>query len=142
MTEYIERKALLELINEDCKYKNPTNEYTRGCNEVCNWAIKMIKNMPTADVVPKSKYDLAVAEREANVKGFTEELAKVKTNVASKIFEDIEREINDALQSNSRVLPQIEESEALWNRVNGKIDALRGIDGFVEELKKKYGELK
>ena len=39
------------MINEDCKYKNPTNEYTRGCNEVCDWAIKTIKNIPTADVV-------------------------------------------------------------------------------------------
>jgi hypothetical protein len=40
-----------------------------------------IDELPTADVVPKSEYDLAVAEREANVKGFTEELAKAKAEV-------------------------------------------------------------
>ena len=51
MERYIDREKLLELINEDCKYKNPTNEYTKGCNEVCDWAIKTIKNIPTADVV-------------------------------------------------------------------------------------------
>ena len=51
MAEYINREQLLELINEDCKYKNPTNEYTRGCNEVCDWVIKTIKNIPTVDVV-------------------------------------------------------------------------------------------
>lgn len=51
MARYIDREKLLELINEDCKYKNPTNEYTKGCNEVCDWAIKTIKNIPTADVV-------------------------------------------------------------------------------------------
>ena len=51
MARYIDREKLLELINEDCKYKNPTNEYTRGCNDVCDWAIKTIKNIPTADVV-------------------------------------------------------------------------------------------
>ncbi|MGN1175884.1 MAG: hypothetical protein ACI4S1_10540 [Roseburia sp.] len=51
MARYIDREKLLELINEDCKYKNPTNEYTRGCNEVCDWAIKTIKNISTADVV-------------------------------------------------------------------------------------------
>ena len=51
MARYIDREKLLELINEDCKYKNPTNEYIRGCNEVCDWAIKTIKNIPTADVV-------------------------------------------------------------------------------------------
>ena len=50
MPRYIDREQLLELINENCKYKNPTNEYTRGCNEVCDWAIKTIKNIPTADV--------------------------------------------------------------------------------------------
>ena len=55
-----------------------------------------------------------------------------------EIFDEIEREINDALQSNYEVLPQIEESEALWNRVNGKIDALRGMRGFIDGLKEKY----
>ena len=52
---------------------------------------------PTADVVPKSeveqlnhKYELAVAEREANVKGFTEELAKAKSKIAREIFEEID----------------------------------------------------
>ena len=59
---------------------------------------------------------------------------------AREIFEELEREINDALQSNYYVLPQIEESEALWNRVHGKIDALRGIGGFIDELKDKYTE--
>ena len=63
-----------------------------------------------------------------------------KSEVAREIFEEIEREINDAMQSNYKVLPIIEESEALWNRVNGKIDALRGIDGFLDELKAKYTE--
>ena len=51
MARYIDREKLLELINEDCKYKNPTNEYTKGCNEVCDWAIKTTKTIPTADVV-------------------------------------------------------------------------------------------
>lgn len=50
MAEYIYREQLLELINENCKYKTPTNEYTKGCNDVCDWAIKIIKNIPTADV--------------------------------------------------------------------------------------------
>ena len=50
MAEYINREQLLELINEDCKYKNSTNEYTRGCNDVCDWAIKVIKNIPATDV--------------------------------------------------------------------------------------------
>ena len=62
------------------------------------------------------------------------------SDVAREIFEEIEREINDALQSNYKVLPLIEQSEALWNRENGKIDALRGIEGYIAELKNKYTE--
>ena len=64
--------------------------------------------------------------------------AKGKEDTAREICEEIEREINDAFQSNYKALPLIEESEALWNRVNGKIDALRGIGWFIAELKKKY----
>ena len=63
-----------------------------------------------------------------------------RAEVAREIFEGIEREITDALKSNYKVLPQIEESEALWNHVNGKINALRGIEYFIEELKEKYTE--
>ena len=59
-------------------------------------------------------------------------------NLAREIFEEIEQEINAALQSNYKVLPQIEQSESLWNRVTGKIDALRGIDSFIAQLKNKY----
>lgn len=64
--------------------------------------------------------------------------AAPRAEVAREIFEEIEREITDALKSNYKVLPLIEESEALWNNVNGKINALRGIEYFIEELKKKY----
>lgn len=60
------------------------------------------------------------------------------SDVAMNIIEEIEKEINDALKSNYNVLPQLEESAELWSRVQGKIDALRGTGGFVEELKKKY----
>ena len=100
-----------------------------------------------ADVVPKSEVEwlYQTVDNYSQEVMYHDEITKMKVDeakaeVAREIFEEIEREINDALQSNYRVLPQIEESEALWNRVNGKIDALRGIDGFVEELKKKYTE--
>ena len=36
------------------------------------------------------KYELATAEREANVKGFTEELANIRYKVASEIFDDLD----------------------------------------------------
>ena len=36
------------------------------------------------------KYELATAEREANVKGFTEELENIRYKVASEIFDDLD----------------------------------------------------
>ena len=111
MAEYIDREKLLELINEDCKYQNPTNEYTRGCNEVCDWAIKTIKNIPTADVVPKSeverlKVEGGILEQEcgklqATVASLEIELDSMRSaansykmhyeSLAMEIFEEIER---------------------------------------------------
>ena len=111
MAEYINRD---NLIKDLCTISAPTPSES-WIVEKC---IEKANEQPTADLVPKSevadlqdsfkcleetnkhlcdeyislqrKYDLAVAEREANVKGFTEELAKVKTEVASEIFEYIE----------------------------------------------------
>jgi hypothetical protein len=75
--------------------------------------------LPTADVVPKSKYDLAVAEREANVKGFTEELAKAKTEV-----EFLRKTIAENAQRGLQVT--LEEIEKAKTEV---------VDEFVERLK-------
>lgn len=60
------------------------------------------------------------------------------SEVAREIFAEIKKEIEEALKSNYKVLPQLEFSNELYNSVRGKIDALRGIEGFIAELKKKY----
>ena len=68
------------------------------------------------------------------------------SEVASEIFEEIEQEIKLALDSNYkargkllRKFPQ-EHNEIFMGSLNGKIDALRGIDDFIVELEKKYTE--
>ena len=75
------------------------------------FVVMEIRGFPTADVVPKSaferlqhRYDLAVAEREANVKGFAEELSKAKSEV-ERLQEDVERlqEINNRQVENIRL---------------------------------------
>lgn len=97
MAEYIDREALLELINEDCKYKNVTNEYTRGCNEVCDWAIKTIKNIPTEDVVPRSE----VEEKQIQLEVLYDNVVKLETKLdqADQEEERLKRILNNyALQ--------------------------------------------
>ena len=62
MAEYIDREALLE----------QSNDYQRGCNELFDWMVLIIKNMPTADVVPKSEVAREIFEE-------IEKLAKIYT---------------------------------------------------------------
>lgn len=63
---------------------------------------------------------------------------EAKQEVAREMSAEMEHEIAEALKSNYKRLPEFEEADALYYRVKGKIDALRGMQGFIEELKKKY----
>jgi hypothetical protein len=92
--------------------------------------------IPTADVVSKSKYDLAVAEREANVKGFTEELAKVKAEVAREIFE----EIGIIFLQYYKGLTNGEELKLLEPIKHAQEFLLNELVGDIANLKKKYTE--
>ena len=118
----------------------------------------------TADVVPKSeveqlqrKYDLAVAEREANVKGFTEELEKAnaeierlkynlkavldeipetKRELASEIFEEIESAKVSIGDFKIKTFKIISLGEVAEQTITGDVVAFSDI----AELKKKYTE--
>ena len=82
---------------------------------------KVIAQTPTEDVVPRCE-------------------------VARKICCEIEEEIVAALESNYKAKaerlskPNIEMADEFVAYCDGKILALRGIEGFVEELKMKYTE--
>ena len=69
---------------------------------------------------------------------------RLAAEVAGEIFVEIKQEIKLALDSNYkargkllRKFPQ-EHNEIFMGSLNGKIDALRGIDDFIAELKKKF----
>ena len=66
MARYIDEKDVYRLVE-------PTGIARVHCSQ--------IDELPRADVVPKSKYDLAVAEREANVKGFTEQVEALSREI-------------------------------------------------------------
>jgi hypothetical protein len=69
-----------------------------------------------------------------------------RAEIANKICCEIEEEIVAALESNYRALKEWDDGRCndyileMVNRIKGKIDALRGIEAFVEELKNKYAE--
>lgn len=77
-------------------------------------------------------------------KAYDEGYADATAGIAKKICCEIEEEIVAALESNYRALKEWDDGRCndyileMVNRIKGKIDALRGIEGFVEELKKKY----
>ena len=63
------------------------------------------------------------------------------SEVAREIFEEIEKEIELALDSNCKVKRDAQDdNDSLVMYVEGKIDCLRGLLGFLAELKKKYTE--
>ena len=92
-------------------------EYDRVHVGPAGGARKLMVEAPIADVAPRAE-------------------------VAREIFEEIESEIVAALQSNYRLKQECVEKQLPDNFVSymreGKIAALRGIEAFVEELKKKY----
>lgn len=117
-------------------------------------------------VIPKSEYERLAKElervealyfsKDAQVKQLRVDLDAMRgaansykmhyENLARKICCEIEEEIVAALESNYRALKAWDDGRCndyileMVNRIKGKIDALRGIEGFIEELKDKYTE--
>jgi uncharacterized protein YbcC (UPF0753/DUF2309 family) len=90
----------------------------------------------TADVVPKSEVEKWFRECEVLQGRFIE----LEKEVAREIFEEIEEEIKLALDNNRKRLSECEFADDWQSYISGKLDALRGIDDFIAELKKKYTE--
>lgn len=95
MPRYIDADKAVEqarlVFCKDCNSYNGV--MCRAC--ALDDALDFIDDFPEADVIPKSKYDLVVLERAANVAGFIEQIAKVKRDTARKIFDDIGRLLDD-----------------------------------------------
>ena len=128
-----------------------------------------IEKIPTADVAPRSEvgepledllveFDefgmqptILVPDPEDRAIRWKRELeyaiGRIKADMAREICCKIEEEIVAALESNYRARKEHIERYAdlaydteLLLEIKGKINALRGIEGFVEELKEKYTE--
>lgn len=78
--------------------------------------------IPAADFVPRSKYDLAVAEREANVKGFAETLKTIKSESVKEFAERLHKQIDDFREKREMVM--LLYTEAALLSVEKKIDNL------------------
>ena len=85
-------------------------------------------------------------DRNQYEKGYINGYNRKSTEVAEEIFGEIEKEIHLALNSNYNARaersahPHIEMADEFVSYCDGKIHALRGIDDYVAELKKKYTE--
>ena len=156
---------------KDCIHYEICDEYVSPCESFPEVdGCKCFTNK--ADVVPKSeyeqlkhKYELAVAERETNVKGFTEELAKAKSEVEQlkRNLEQCEngyrqqihllqckltdekskvREIFDEMEKNTKFTINLVEAME-WDSEEiriAKLQCYRDCLGYNAKLKKKYTE--
>lgn len=115
-------------VNDMARYIDA--EQFRGKHVVVEIDGKLSSVIPYADIVYAPTADVAS-----------------KSEVARKICCEIEEEIVAALESNYKARTRYytkqkyeKVDEEFINTVNGKIAALRGIEGFIAELKKKYTE--
>ena len=88
-------------------------------------AISAIRDVPTADVVPRERFDRVFG----NLKAVLEERSEDKAEVAREIFEEIEERIaTHAFTSKSE------------DYSDGAYDTIEWVDSKIAELKKKYTE--
>lgn len=128
-------------------YKSPVTTFVERINAdlrseelkaVMNATVRLGVEVDEGELLKALQYDRK--QYEEGYRGGYDAGYRKATEVAEEIFAEIEKEIEEALKSNYKVLPQLEFSNELYNSVRGKIDALRGIEGFIAELKNKYTE--
>lgn len=135
-----ERKAkMIEMFDNGSTYA----EIGKAFNVSRQRAFQILN--PKVEVVPKNEVELLEAGFLRYKENCNLMVEQAKQKVAREIFEDIHREIEAALKSNYLAREKRNEerrwsriNDAFINTVNGKIDALRGIDGFIDELEEKY----
>lgn len=138
MARYIDADKLEEILEAKA---DTLIEGKEAFLQVAKW----LKLLPAADVVPREEVEVWKQER-FNIFQQIELYEMTRQKVAREIFAEIESETHSALDSNYKAIREhnakhFPNTDALLlERVYGKIDALRGIDGLVEELKKKYTE--
>ena len=160
MARYIDIDLLIDKVEEtDWYHISKQGELVSGANSKDDIPLykhsdikEVLNNAPIADVVPKSEVEKletilnSYALQYGTVMDKHIVIERAKSEVAREIFEEIEQEINGALESNYEARsarlsnPNIEMADEFIAYCEGKISALRGIDGFIGELKKKYTE--
>ena len=82
MPRYIDAEKLCKSLRDMAFYQNPYKQST------ILGVVSSIENFPTADVVPRERFDRVFG----NLKAVLEERSEDKAEVAREIFEEIERE--------------------------------------------------
>ena len=138
---YIEKEPLIEFITKGLNNPDKTKAFGHDAIEI----LAEIEYAPTADVVPKSEVENIISDQRQRLNEYKkqivtlqEKLDQAKADAAKEIFDELEREIEDALKNNYDALRRFEDSDDLWHNVNGKINTLRGLEHFIGELKKKF----
>ena len=139
-------------ICQSCFHKGMCLEYDDECYGCPHY-------VNTADVAPRCEVEALEKEIDrlkkildyyalqyGTVKSQQQVIDRAKSEVAREIFEEIEAEIVAALESNYSVRsermkrPRLEMADEFISCIEGKINALRGMEWFIAELKQKYTE--
>lgn len=102
--------------------------------DAVNIALKF-EEIATADVVPKGEVERVYY----NLQAVLEERAETKREIAMEIFEEIDKKVKASITIHlEEINKEHIQDTPLYDRHSGIIFALRFIEDFIAELKKKY----
>lgn len=120
MSRWINLDAICEILEEDIK----TGDELVNISWVRSWLLSQSKI-----IIPDSVEALYNVDR------------RKAPDAAKEILAEIEKEIELALDNNYKVKRDAQDmNDTLVIYVEGKIDCLRGLLGFIAELEKEYTE--
>ena len=141
MPRYIDADAFIKKLEADIKEFGEPNiniqPIAYGSVLGIESTLDLAKELPTADVVPKSEVDKWKEINEQLHKEMSEQMIKERKIerklVAREIFAEIENTAKDAIQFCEKhlITPMLKET---------KIDCYKDLLGYIAELKKKYTE--
>jgi hypothetical protein len=136
MARYIDADELIRLLEIDAVCEG---DYFSKRS-----AIRSVKAINPADVVPRSDVELYKRLNDAledEISAAYDKLENAKTEVARKIFEEIEQKVKASITIHlEEINKEHIKDTPLYDRHSGIIFALQCMDDFIAELKKKYTE--
>ena len=140
----IERLSFINQRDEQRKKEADDKESNAICVLDYLYTAEIEENKKLKAEIERLKTDnLILSQKRINMFERLDFVSKAKSEAYKECIEKVKEEINEALKSNYKVRAERESRRPysyldcnVWNYCNGKIDCLRGLDDFLDNLLK------